>query len=92
MAEGGPTVAVVGIGADGWAGLAPASRAALAGADVVLGGPRQLDLLPADVRAERRAWPSPLVPALPGILDELAGRRVAVLASGDPMFFGIGTT
>ena len=92
VAEGGSTIAVVGIGADGWAGLAPASRAALAGADVVLGGPRQLDLLPADVRAERRAWPSPLVPALPGILDELADGRVAVLASGDPMFFGIGAT
>ncbi|MDQ4116015.1 MAG: precorrin-6y C5,15-methyltransferase (decarboxylating) subunit CbiE, partial [Actinomycetota bacterium] len=85
-------VTVVGIGADGWGGLAPAGRDALLAADVVLGGPRQLDLLPADVGAERRAWPSPLVPALPGILDELDGRRVAVLASGDPMFFGIGTT
>lgn len=92
MGEGGPPIAVVGIGADGWSGLAPTAREALAGAEVVLGGSRQLDLLPADVRAERRAWPSPLVPALPGVLDELAGRRVAVLASGDPMFFGIGTT
>lgn len=91
MADGEP-ITVVGIGADGWAGLAPAAREALAGADVVLGGPRQLDLLPAGVAGERRAWPSPLVPALPGILDESAGRSVAVLASGDPMFFGIGTT
>ncbi len=91
MADGEP-ITVVGIGADGWAGLAPAAREALAGADVVLGGPRQLDLLPAGVAGERRAWPSPLVPALPGIVDESAGRSVAVLASGDPMFFGIGTT
>lgn len=84
---------VVGIGADGWAGLAEPARAALREAEVLLGGPRQLDLLPGDaVPGERRAWPSPLVPALPGILDELAGRRVAVLASGDPMFFGIGAT
>lgn len=87
-----PLVTVVGIGADGWPGLTAAARDALVAADVVLGGPRQLDLLPADVTAERRAWPSPLVPALPGILDELGGRRVAVLASGDPMFFGIGAT
>lgn len=86
-------VTVVGIGAEGWPGLAEPSRAALRGADVVLGGPRQLDLLDdASVGATRRAWPSPLVPALPGILDELAGQRIAVLASGDPMFFGIGTT
>lgn len=39
-------VAVVGIGADGWAGLPAASREALTGAGVVLGGPRQLELLP----------------------------------------------
>ncbi|MEV1291004.1 precorrin-6y C5,15-methyltransferase (decarboxylating) subunit CbiE [Pseudonocardia sp. NPDC049635] len=90
---GDPPVTVVGIGADGWAGLAEPSRDALRDAEVLLGGPRQLDLLPADVVAgERRPWPSPLVPALPGILDELTGRRVAVLASGDPMFFGIGAT
>jgi precorrin-6Y C5,15-methyltransferase (decarboxylating) len=58
---------------------------------VLLGSPRQLDLL-ADVPGERIAWPSPLLPALPGLLDEHAGRAVCVLASGDPMFFGIGTT
>ncbi|MBW0104922.1 precorrin-6y C5,15-methyltransferase (decarboxylating) subunit CbiE [Pseudonocardia sp. KRD291] len=88
----GEPVTVVGIGAEGWPGLAEPSRDALRAADVVLGGPRQLDLLDDSVPAVRRAWPSPLVPALPGILDELAGSRVAVLASGDPMFFGIGTT
>ena len=85
-------MAVVGIGADGWAGLADPSRSAVLEADVVIGGSRQLDLLPADVTAERRAWPSPLVPAIPQLLDEYRGRRLAVLASGDPMFFGIGTT
>ncbi|MBP2368074.1 precorrin-6y C5,15-methyltransferase (decarboxylating) subunit CbiE [Pseudonocardia parietis] len=91
--RGGAVVTVVGIGADGWAGLAEPARAALRDAEVLLGGPRQLDLLPGDaVPGERREWPSPLVPALPGILDELSGRRVAVLASGDPMFFGIGAT
>lgn len=85
-------VTVVGIGAEGWSGLPEPSREALRAAEVVLGGPRQLDLLDASVTGTRRAWPAPLVPALPGILEELAGRRVAVLASGDPMFFGIGAT
>lgn len=85
-------VTVVGIGADGWAGLPPASRAALSDAGVVLGGPRQLDLLPPSVTAERVAWPSPLRPALPGLVAEHRGRGLVVLASGDPMWFGIGAS
>ncbi|WKU47972.1 precorrin-6y C5,15-methyltransferase (decarboxylating) subunit CbiE [Streptomyces sp. VNUA116] len=85
-------VTVVGIGADGWSGLAPASQEALRAAEVIIGGPRQLDLLPAACPAERVPWPSPLRPAVPGLLAAHAGRRVCVLASGDPMFFGIGRT
>ncbi|WP_280697509.1 precorrin-6y C5,15-methyltransferase (decarboxylating) subunit CbiE [Kitasatospora sp. GP82] len=86
----GPPVTVVGIGADGWAGLTDPARTALRSADVVLGGPRQLELLPPEVAAERLPWPSPLRPAVPGLLAAHAGRRLAVLASGDPMFYGIG--
>ncbi|MFE3827432.1 precorrin-6y C5,15-methyltransferase (decarboxylating) subunit CbiE [Streptomyces sp. NPDC059092] len=82
---------VVGIGADGWAGLSGEAREALRRADVVIGGDRQLGLLPAgECQGERVAWPSPLRPAVPGLLATHAGRRIAVLASGDPMFYGIG--
>jgi precorrin-6Y C5,15-methyltransferase (decarboxylating) len=81
---------VVGIGAGGWPDLPPAARAVLHAAEIVLGGPRQLDLLDESVTAERRPLPSPLLPAL---ADAVAtDRRLAVLASGDPMFFGIGST
>lgn len=83
-------VTVVGVGADGWAGLPDTSRAALREAEVLLGGPRQLDLLPPQCAGERIAWPAPLRPAVPGLLATHAGRRIAVLASGDPMFYGIG--
>ncbi|MEV6685064.1 precorrin-6y C5,15-methyltransferase (decarboxylating) subunit CbiE [Streptomyces sp. NPDC051130] len=84
-------VTVVGLGADGWAGLTAAARSALATAEVLIGGPRQLDLLPAgECPGERVAWPSPLRPAVPKLMAEHAGRRIAVLASGDPMFYGIG--
>ncbi|MFD9338764.1 precorrin-6y C5,15-methyltransferase (decarboxylating) subunit CbiE [Streptomyces sp. NPDC060028] len=84
-------VTVVGLGADGWAGLTRAARAALSGAEVLIGGPRQLDLLPSgECAGERVAWPSPLRPAVPKLAAEHAGRRIAVLASGDPMFYGIG--
>jgi precorrin-6B C5,15-methyltransferase / cobalt-precorrin-6B C5,C15-methyltransferase len=85
-------VTVVGIGADGWTGLPPASRDALTAAGVVLGGPRQLDLLPPSITAERVPWPSPLLPALPGLVDEHRDRGLVVLASGDPMWFGIGSS
>ncbi|MEU9127249.1 precorrin-6y C5,15-methyltransferase (decarboxylating) subunit CbiE [Kitasatospora sp. NPDC048540] len=87
-----PAITVVGIGADGWPGLAEGSRRALEDAEVVIGGPRQLDLLPAGITAERLPWPSPLRPAVPGLLAAHRGRRLAVLASGDPMFYGIGRT
>ncbi|MFB7271415.1 precorrin-6y C5,15-methyltransferase (decarboxylating) subunit CbiE [Streptomyces sp. NPDC056244] len=84
---------VVGIGADGWAGLSAPGRAALRAADVIVGGARQLELLPRDeCAAERVVWPSPLRPAVPGVLAAHAGRRLCVLASGDPMFYGIGRT
>ncbi|MGC0313503.1 precorrin-6y C5,15-methyltransferase (decarboxylating) subunit CbiE [Kitasatospora acidiphila] len=85
-------ITVVGIGADGWPGLSGTAREALRAAEAIVGGGRQLALLPADVTAERVAWPSPLRPAVAGLFAGLAGRRVAVLASGDPMFYGIGRT
>ncbi|MER5768056.1 precorrin-6y C5,15-methyltransferase (decarboxylating) subunit CbiE [Streptomyces sp. NPDC001985] len=85
-----PAVTVVGIGADGWAGLPDASRAALTGAQVLIGGARQLALLPAGCAGERVPWPSPLRPAVPALLAAHAGRGIAVLASGDPMHHGIG--
>ncbi|MEV6573699.1 precorrin-6y C5,15-methyltransferase (decarboxylating) subunit CbiE [Streptomyces sp. NPDC051577] len=84
-------VTVVGLGADGWAGLTAAARTALTSAEVLIGGPRQLDLLPTDAcPGERVAWPSPLRPAVAKLTAEHAGRAIAVLASGDPMFYGIG--
>ncbi|WP_326565032.1 precorrin-6y C5,15-methyltransferase (decarboxylating) subunit CbiE [Amycolatopsis rhabdoformis] len=81
---------VVGIGADGWLGLAEKARNAVLEADVVLGSPRQLAMLPDGLRTQ--AWPSPLLPALDDVLEDHAGHRVCVLASGDPLLSGIATT
>jgi precorrin-6Y C5,15-methyltransferase (decarboxylating) len=85
-------VTVVGVGAGGWPDLGRTPQLALHGAEVIFGSARQLDLLPPEVVAERVTWPAPLLAALPGLLDEHRGRRRAVLASGDPMFHGIGAT
>jgi precorrin-6Y C5,15-methyltransferase (decarboxylating) len=87
MAED-PWLTIVGLGEDGPEGLSPASRRALDAADVVMGPPRHLALLP-ESAAERVEWPVPFVDGLPR-LAAMAGRRVALLASGDPFWFGAG--
>jgi precorrin-6Y C5,15-methyltransferase (decarboxylating) len=84
-----PDVSVVGIGADGWEGLSGSARSAVLGAEVLFGSDRQLALVPG-FAGERVPWPSPLMPALPGLLAAHPGRRLCVLASGDPMHHGIG--
>jgi precorrin-6Y C5,15-methyltransferase (decarboxylating) len=83
---------VVGIGADGWDGLPPRSRRAVEDAEVLRGSARQLALLPPSVTGERLPWPSPMLPEVARLAEAHAGRRVAVLASGDPMLSGVGTT
>ncbi len=82
---------VVGIGADGWAGLTGAAQTVLSQADVIIGGPRQLALLP-PLTAQRMPLPTPLRAGLGPLLAAHRDARLAVLASGDPMFFGIGST
>jgi precorrin-6Y C5,15-methyltransferase (decarboxylating) len=86
------TVTVVGIGADGWTGLSPRSKTAIEQADALVGSPRQLALLPDTVAGRRVPLPSPLLPGLPELLTAHAGTALVVLASGDPMFYGIGST
>jgi precorrin-6Y C5,15-methyltransferase (decarboxylating) len=84
-----PWLTVVGIGEDGFKGLGKNARRALMNASRIIGGQRQLDLLPVCIRGARQLWPSPfsLAPVL-----ERHGEAVCVLASGDPMFFGVGAS
>ena len=84
-----PWLTVVGIAEDGFKGLGKNARRALLGASRIVGGQRQLDLLPVCIRGERQLWPSPfsLAPVL-----EHRGEAVCVLASGDPMFYGVGAS
>ncbi|WP_321955913.1 precorrin-6y C5,15-methyltransferase (decarboxylating) subunit CbiE [Paraburkholderia bannensis] len=82
---------VIGIGEDGVAGLGREARRALFDAAVVTGGARHLAMLPARVQARRDPWPQPFsVDPLLALRDMQAS--VCVLASGDPMFFGVGAT
>jgi len=80
-----PWLTIIGLGEDGPAGLGDASRAALSAADVIFGGPRHLALVGAGARG--RDWPVPF--KIDPVLAE-KGRKVVVLASGDPFWFGAG--
>lgn len=75
-------ITVIGIGADGMAGLAMPSRDELRSATVVYGSPRQLGMLDDTVTADRRQWSSPMLDMV-ATLRDFSG-DVHVLASGDP--------
>jgi len=79
---------IVGIGEDGMEGLVPATRAVVEAAEVIIGGDRHHQLS-ARVDAERLAWPHPF-DALIDTLKGLKGRRVVVLATGDPLWYSVG--
>ncbi|MDG2298443.1 MAG: precorrin-6y C5,15-methyltransferase (decarboxylating) subunit CbiE [Planktomarina sp.] len=79
---------IVGIGEDGLEGLTSATRAVVQSAEVIIGGERHHRLSNA-VSGERLKWPSPFE-ALIGKLITLRGRRVVVLATGDPLWFSVG--
>ncbi len=86
-----PRLTVVGMGDDGPDGLAPAARAVVEQARVVVGGQRHLDLL-GQGEQERIPWPKPF-----GTLNETLerlhhrGHAVCVLATGDPTCYGVGS-
>jgi len=85
-------ITVIGIGADGWAGMPQRLRDVIERADVLLGGSRHIAMVPTVAGQARRPWPSPLREQLPTLLEQYADQGVVVLASGDPLVSGIGTT
>ncbi|WP_443029933.1 precorrin-6y C5,15-methyltransferase (decarboxylating) subunit CbiE [Sphingomonas sp. ZB1N12] len=85
-----PWLAIIGLGEDGAAGLSVAAKTALAEADLVTGAARHLALLP-DLKSEVMPWPVPFAAGIPCLLEH-RGRQVAMLVSGDPFWFGAGTS
>ena len=83
-----PWLHIVGIGEDGMDGLVPATRAVVEAAEVIIGGERH-HTLAENLTAERMAWPHPF-DALIDAIEGLRGRRVVVLATGDPLWFSVG--
>jgi precorrin-6Y C5,15-methyltransferase (decarboxylating) len=82
-------LSIVGIGEDGAEGLSSTARGLIADAEIVFGGARHLRLAAPLIRGDARPWPSPF--SIEPVLAE-RGRQVCVLASGDPFFYGVGST
>lgn len=65
------------------------ARDRIAAADVLVGGRRHLDAFP-DHPGEKRTLDRGLRETIRWIGERMAERRVVVLASGDPLFYGVG--
>jgi precorrin-6Y C5,15-methyltransferase (decarboxylating) len=88
-----PWLTIVGVGEDGWDGLSTTARAALDAAELVMGAARHLALLPG-LRSALLEWPVPFADGIALLLARRGrrGRRVVLLASGDPFWFGAGSS
>lgn len=84
-------IAIIGIGEDGLAGLTASARALIDTAEVLVGGERHLAMIDDDHDAERMTWRSPLKDTVKDIGDR-RDKRLVVLATGDPMSYGVGVT
>ncbi len=86
--DNAPWLSLIGVGEEGFVGLSPVARRLIGDADVVIGGKRHLERVPQG-GSERIAWPSPMTRLIDRI-SSYRGRAVVVLASGDPLWFGVG--
>ncbi|TPI64693.1 precorrin-6y C5,15-methyltransferase (decarboxylating) subunit CbiE [Mesorhizobium sp. B3-1-3] len=82
---------IVGIGEDGVAGLGDEAKQRIAEAEIVFGGKRHLGLVASLAKGEARPWPTPFDDEMRDVLA-VAGKKICVLASGDPFFHGVGAT
>lgn len=84
-------LSVVGIGEDGLPGLSQVASKLVEKAEVLVGGSRHLSMLPENDTRKKIIWSSPIVISVEEIIQR-RGQSVCILASGDPMCFGIGVT
>ncbi|MFO0150453.1 MAG: precorrin-6y C5,15-methyltransferase (decarboxylating) subunit CbiE, partial [Microcystis sp.] len=84
-------LSIIGIGEDGLEGLSSVGRSLLSLASVIVGGERHLAMLPPEDQRQKLLWTSPIQDSINEIIRR-RGQSVCVLASGDPMCYGIGVT
>jgi precorrin-6B C5,15-methyltransferase / cobalt-precorrin-6B C5,C15-methyltransferase len=84
-------LSIVGIGEDGLQGLSAIAHCLIAQAEIIVGGDRHLAMLPTDDQRQKIVWTSPINASVDEIIQH-RGQSICVLASGDPMCYGIGVT
>lgn len=84
-------LSIVGMGEDGLAGVSQVGRSLIDQATILVGGERHLAMLPPDDSRTKLLWTSPIEPSVQQVIQH-RGQRVCVLASGDPLCYGIGVT
>lgn len=80
---------VIGIGHDGPAGLSPEALDHIARAELLAGGVRHLAFFP-DWQGEKIVFDADIYQRTARLKECAAQRKTVVLASGDPLFYGIG--
>ena len=84
-------LSIIGIGEDGLAGLSPIAVSCFDKAKIIFGGERHLSMLPPDDNREKISWKSPFTTSITEIISR-RGQAVCILASGDPLCYGVGAT
>lgn len=85
-----PWLSIIGIGEDGLSGLGDPARILVENAEILIGGQRHLAMVQ-EFSGEKLTWKTPLSDTISDIAN-YRGKRVCILATGDPMWFGIGVT
>lgn len=85
-----PWLNIIGVGEEGIDGLAPILKSMIGSAALIVGGERHLAMLNG-TKAETKSWATPLSKTVEEVLKR-RGTPVVILATGDPMHFGIGVT
>jgi precorrin-6Y C5,15-methyltransferase (decarboxylating) len=88
MNQDPPKIYVVGVGGDGLAGLTSRARELVASAEVLVGSDGALRLLP-EVNAERVRIGSDLGDVTERLRTNFGKKRIVVVATGDPLFYGV---
>lgn len=78
---------IIGMGEDGYEGLSATAKLVMENTDVIVGSERLFGFLPR-LKAERLEWPQPFS-AVVNQMKPLRGRKTVILATGDPMNYGV---
>jgi precorrin-6Y C5,15-methyltransferase (decarboxylating) len=79
---------ILGVGSDGLAGLTARAREILTSADLILGADQALHLVP-ELKAEKQRIGADLQDVVRTLESNFGGKRMVVLAGGDPLFYGV---